>query len=199
MFLTQLLREDLERKSRRNNALTIQQQVLSTLRFLASLDKSTVSRCVHTVCGKLACYVSQVVKRPTAEECQKGKGTFFAGFPSVIGAVDGTHIRIQAPHQDEPSYVNRKGYHSINVQGVCDADVKQPLDVLALVAENRRLDKEGACQTCIKQRTFKEEIVRNMPSKYKEEIPDTIVIINGTELKIQKLSALNRQSVLLGL
>ncbi|XP_033730606.1 uncharacterized protein LOC117320019 [Pecten maximus] len=40
----------------------------------------------------------------------------------------------------------------------------------------------------------REEIVRNMPSKYKEDFPDTIVIIDGTELKIQKPSALNRQS-----
>ncbi|XP_033731089.1 putative nuclease HARBI1 [Pecten maximus] len=138
MFLTHLLRQDLARKSRRNHALTVQQQVLSTLRFLASgsflqvvgdttgLDKSTVSRCVHKVCGKLACYASQAIKWPTTEECQKGKRKFFAiaGFPSIIGAVDGTHIRIQAPHTDEPSYVNRKGYHSINVQGVCDADGK---------------------------------------------------------------------------
>ena len=41
-----------------------------------------------------------------------------AGFPNVVGAVDGTHIRIQAPTQNEDDYVNRKGYHSINVQ-VC--------------------------------------------------------------------------------
>ena len=44
------------------------------------------------------------------------------GFPNVNGAIDGTHIRIQAPTSDEASYVNRKGYHSINVQAVCDVD-----------------------------------------------------------------------------
>lgn len=42
------------------------------------------------------------------------------GFPHVIGAIDGTHVRIIAPTDDEPSFVNRKGYHSINVQAVCD-------------------------------------------------------------------------------
>ena len=43
-----------------------------------------------------------------------------AGFPCVIGCIDRTHIRIQAPSQNEQNYVNRKGYHSVNVQVICD-------------------------------------------------------------------------------
>jgi hypothetical protein len=43
-----------------------------------------------------------------------------AGFPNVIDAVDGTHIRIKFPSTDEHLYVNSKNHHSINVQGVCD-------------------------------------------------------------------------------
>ena len=39
-----------------------------------------------------------------------------AGFPNVIGCVDGTHIPIIAPSVDEVDYVNRKSFHSINVQ-----------------------------------------------------------------------------------
>ncbi|WAR09501.1 HARB1-like protein, partial [Mya arenaria] len=42
------------------------------------------------------------------------------GFPSVISAVDGTHVRIQTPSDDEEQYVNRKHFHSINVQASCD-------------------------------------------------------------------------------
>ena len=42
------------------------------------------------------------------------------GFPCVIGCVDGTHVRLQAPSKHENNYVNRKGFHSINVQGVCN-------------------------------------------------------------------------------
>ena len=37
-----------------------------------------------------------------------------------MGRVDGTHIRIQAPQENENGYVNRKGFHSINVQGICN-------------------------------------------------------------------------------
>ena len=40
-----------------------------------------------------------------------------AGFPRVIGAIDGTHIAIKSPPANrEAVYVNRKGFHSINVQ-----------------------------------------------------------------------------------
>jgi hypothetical protein len=42
------------------------------------------------------------------------------GFPGVIGCVDDTHVRITTPNVDEPSFVNRKGYHSLNVQATCD-------------------------------------------------------------------------------
>ncbi|XP_031331847.1 putative nuclease HARBI1 [Photinus pyralis] len=45
-----------------------------------------------------------------------------AGFPGVLGAVDGTHIPITALSQDQGSYCNRHHYHSIILQGVCDAN-----------------------------------------------------------------------------
>lgn len=44
--------------------------------------------------------------------------------PTVIGAVDCTHIEIQKPHQFGDEYVNRKGYSSLNVQMTCDAAEK---------------------------------------------------------------------------
>lgn len=37
-------------------------------------------------------------------------------FPKVIGAVDGTHVKIAAPKLHADAYVNRKGYHSIQLQ-----------------------------------------------------------------------------------
>ncbi|KAM4592384.1 putative nuclease HARBI1 [Odontesthes bonariensis] len=46
-----------------------------------------------------------------------------AGFPNVIGAVDCTHIKIKSPSGGhEGDFVNRKNFHSINVQMVCNAD-----------------------------------------------------------------------------
>lgn len=38
------------------------------------------------------------------------------GFPNVLGCIDGTFIRIIAPNENDPDCVNRKGFHSLNVQ-----------------------------------------------------------------------------------
>lgn len=38
----------------------------------------------------------------------------------VVGAVDGCHIKIDAPKYSPSSYINRKGFHSIVLQGICN-------------------------------------------------------------------------------
>lgn len=55
------------------------------------------------------------------------KTKFFnvAGFPSVIGCINGTHIPIQSPGgYNAELFLNRKRYFCINEQVVCDADLK---------------------------------------------------------------------------
>lgn len=44
------------------------------------------------------------------------------GMPGVIGCVDGTHVAIVPPKNQEHIYVNRKNYHSINTQLVSTLD-----------------------------------------------------------------------------
>ena len=39
------------------------------------------------------------------------------GFPQCAGAVDGTHIPILSPQEFPSDYYNRKGWHSILMQG----------------------------------------------------------------------------------
>ncbi|KAG8233154.1 hypothetical protein J437_LFUL014106 [Ladona fulva] len=46
------------------------------------------------------------------------------GIPGVLGYVDGTHVAVKAPREEEHLYFNRKHYHSINAQIVCDSDLK---------------------------------------------------------------------------
>ncbi|XP_072039667.1 uncharacterized protein [Amphiura filiformis] len=46
------------------------------------------------------------------------------GFPHCVGAIDGTHIPIIAPTKDPADFYNRKGWHSIIVQAVCDHEFR---------------------------------------------------------------------------
>ncbi|KAJ8935279.1 hypothetical protein NQ314_012903 [Rhamnusium bicolor] len=39
------------------------------------------------------------------------------GFPGVLGVIDGTHIKIDKPSDDPDSYINRKGFYSIQDRG----------------------------------------------------------------------------------
>ncbi|XP_050706375.1 putative nuclease HARBI1 [Eriocheir sinensis] len=61
---------------------------------------------------------------PTENEVmQQNKAEFMeiANFPGLVGVIDYTHIRITAPKEFPDEYINRKGYHSINVQIVFNA------------------------------------------------------------------------------
>ena len=44
-----------------------------------------------------------------------------AGFPKVIGAIDGTLIPFRTPFENEHLYVCHKGFHAINVMATCNA------------------------------------------------------------------------------
>jgi hypothetical protein len=45
------------------------------------------------------------------------------GIPNIVGAIDGTHIPVAIPHNDNwNGYINRKGWSSITFQCVVDGD-----------------------------------------------------------------------------
>jgi len=47
-----------------------------------------------------------------------------ACFPNAVGAIDGSHISIKAPHINHEDYFNWQQNYSINLQGVVNADGK---------------------------------------------------------------------------
>ncbi|XP_043469665.1 putative nuclease HARBI1 [Leptopilina heterotoma] len=88
--------------------------------------KSTAWQCMLDVATSLCARTGEFIKWPTGEAIERNKQEFLAiaGFPGVIGAIDGCHIQISAPRENPASYVNRHGYSSINMQGICDAKLR---------------------------------------------------------------------------
>lgn len=82
------------------------------------MGRATAVRAVRRVTQALFRVASHFISWPSNEEAEiiikKFKES--SGFPSTIGAIDGTHICIEAPKENAADYVNRKGYHSIQLQ-----------------------------------------------------------------------------------
>lgn len=128
-----------EHTSLKNNALPCELQILIALRFFASgsfqnevgdmigVHKSTSCRAIRRVTLALERISPRYVYFPQdPRELVVIKEQFLriANFPNVVACVDGTHVKILCPPQEEYAYVNRKGYHSINVQLMCDATLR---------------------------------------------------------------------------
>lgn len=77
-----------------------------------------VSRIIHEVTEVMNDhFVNKHIQFPSLIERGKIKKRFAEkAFPGIIGAIDGTHVHILGPQEEEWNYVNRKGRHSINVQ-----------------------------------------------------------------------------------
>lgn len=59
----------------------------------------------------------QFIKLPEPHEIPDLHRSFeaFTGFPNVIGAVDGTHVKIQTPRNHPEAYVNRNKFLSVQL------------------------------------------------------------------------------------
>ena len=88
---------------------------------LQHVAKSTVSKVLTAVINVLIspAIIRQFIYFPTTPadlDMQVQEFGGVAGFPKVVGVVDGTYIRVIATSSEEEVFVNRKGYRSINVQ-----------------------------------------------------------------------------------
>ncbi|XP_018353533.1 PREDICTED: putative nuclease HARBI1 [Trachymyrmex septentrionalis] len=80
---------------------------------------------VQRVVNALYANVTKFIRRPTREEAEETIEIIQRNhtFSGVIDVIDGTH-KLTAPKDHNESYVNRKGFHSIQLQVICDADLK---------------------------------------------------------------------------
>jgi len=117
------------------NAIPVEKRVALMLWFLATgadyrtighlfgVAKSTVCVIRKEVCS---CIVSrllpQYIKMPQGNSLKAVIDGFCKdhGFPQCVGAIDGTHIPIVSTDQCSADYYNRKGWHSIILQGTVD-------------------------------------------------------------------------------
>lgn len=117
-------------------AITAEQQLLVTLRFFANgsfysivgdahgLSKASICRCIRrcvtAINGNLC---AQYIQWPDNNGLAQ---SFFnvAGMPAVCGCIDGTHIKLDGPQENEEQYINRHGDHSINAMCVCGPNRK---------------------------------------------------------------------------
>uniref|UniRef100_A0A8C4X4H0 Putative nuclease HARBI1 n=1 Tax=Erpetoichthys calabaricus TaxID=27687 RepID=A0A8C4X4H0_ERPCA len=140
-YIADLVRPKLQHKTKRSHALSVEEQCLIALRFYASgtfyqvvgdnigpaIAVSSANFCTwqeSELYWKSDVYRLNRTGESTVP-CGETKQSFFllGNMPNTIGVIDCTHVHIQAPHEREWQYVNRKGRHSINVQLVAYADL----------------------------------------------------------------------------
>ncbi|XP_072144203.1 uncharacterized protein [Dermacentor andersoni] len=147
-------------------------------RFLAtgaSMQDIAMSYCMHatTVAGILKetlpaiwdC-LSPLVLKPTTtahwDKIRKGYSLKW-NFPNVVGSIDGKHFAIQCPDMSGSDYYNYKGFYSIVLLAVVDADYRFTL--VEVGAQGRISD--GAF--------FNESSIRDVFERGGVELPTTAV------------------------
>ncbi|XP_058478698.1 uncharacterized protein zgc:113227 [Solea solea] len=94
-----------------------------TIGHLFGVSVSTVCRCVQDFCTAAETLLVPEQIRFPDEENFKEMAAYNEkrwGLPHCVGAIDGSHIPIIAPQDYHCDYFNRKGWHSIILQGVVD-------------------------------------------------------------------------------
>ena len=86
------------------------------------VSRSTVCITVNKVCKLIVTHMlARYIQIPSGASLKEVMAGFEdLGFPHCAGAVDGTHIPIISPRECPADYYNRKGWHSIIMQGLVD-------------------------------------------------------------------------------
>ena len=137
-YLCQRLHPQLSKKNTvMRQSISVQQRVAITLWCLAtpteyrtiahlfSVARSTVCEIVHKTCSAIVeSLMGTYIKFPTGSQLEEVTEKFQMkwGVPQCVGAIDGCHIPIAAPVGNHTDYYNCKGFYSMLLQGVVDAD-----------------------------------------------------------------------------
>ncbi|KAJ8966798.1 hypothetical protein NQ314_003294 [Rhamnusium bicolor] len=71
---------------------------------------SSAHRCLKRVLDFLISIKSQIIKWPTGNNVKRINNGFKGkkGINNIIGVIDGSHIEINKPKEDQDAYINRK-------------------------------------------------------------------------------------------
>lgn len=86
------------------------------------MSKSALHRAFIQVLKAVKAIGPEIIRWPSPDKRRDISRGFaaYSRFPNVVGAVDGTYVPIKAPEVDGESYICRKCFHAITLQGICD-------------------------------------------------------------------------------
>lgn len=85
------------------------------------INKGTLHHILMEICHSVMGLRKDVFHWPQQQMEQNAQAfTQRCGFPGIVGAIDGTHIRIPGPSAFRESYINRKDFPSLQLQVVAN-------------------------------------------------------------------------------
>ena len=104
----------------------ISASVMKGLSFSFRIGKATVSKIISETCDAIYTVLKDTYLSPpqSKEEWLEISSKFeeLWDMPHVIGCLDGKHIRIECPNLSGTLYHNYKGFFSIVLLAICDAN-----------------------------------------------------------------------------
>ena len=138
----------------------------STIAATFNVGKTTVIEATQDVVEALCEIAENYIRFPTTEdEVIEGRETFdsLTDLPNVVGAIDGTHIRMQKPKDSGPDYFSRYQQYDVVVQAVVNGE-KRFLDVAAgfpgSMHDARIFKNSAICQKIMNGELLNEPTVR---------------------------------------
>ena len=147
-LLTRIEDEIRSLQQRGDYNLAPEQKLLITLRYLATgnfhkvdgdlfgVHQSTASRTIRQVIKEIAKHARHFISFPNEDRVKEMKRRFYQqyGLPSIIGAIDCTHVRIKSPGGDHAEiFRNRKGFFRLTSK-----QLSMSMDVLPMLCVDGR-------------------------------------------------------------
>lgn len=90
------------------------------------MSKGTLSKVIARIINFIQILVPHYIKWPNKDDIPNIKAEFSrtSKFKQCIGVIDGTYVGCSVPKDQLESYTNRKGFTSVTLQAICDANMK---------------------------------------------------------------------------